>query len=243
MRAPLPALFVLVLGFGCGSTEPPPKNSPAASTLAPEDARLDYQKTLASLAKARQDLSKRYQAAEDKERTKLLKEAHQTLFTALREKIFPAWYGTAWDFSGTTQTPGEGEIACGYFVSTTLRDAGLKVERVKMAQQASEKIIMALTPPEHVWRFRNKGRDPVLEKVKAEGEGLYLVGLDNHVGYLMNHKGAIQFCHSSYLGDSVVACEPAETADALRSNYYVLGDVLTDALLRRWLSEEPFKIN
>jgi hypothetical protein len=55
------------------------------------------------------------------------------------KKLLPYWLGTTWNFNGTTQVPGEGSIACGYFVTTLLRDAGVKLERVKLAQMASEK--------------------------------------------------------------------------------------------------------
>ncbi|WMJ72126.1 hypothetical protein RCC89_02925 [Cytophagaceae bacterium ABcell3] len=45
----------------------------------------------------------------------------------LVNKLIPYWYGTKWDFEGHTDVPGKGEIACGYFVSTTLNlDYGLE---------------------------------------------------------------------------------------------------------------------
>ena len=48
------------------------------------------------------------------------KQASQLLFSNLADSVFPAWYGTKWDFNGHTNVPKEGLIACGYFVSTTL---------------------------------------------------------------------------------------------------------------------------
>jgi hypothetical protein len=39
---------------------------------------------------------------------------------SLSKTIFPHWYGTVWDYNGYTNTPKNGVIACGYFVSTTL---------------------------------------------------------------------------------------------------------------------------
>ena len=45
----------------------------------------------------------------------------QHYFTeSLLNGILPHWYGTVWSFDGHTSTPGTGEIACGYLVSTTL---------------------------------------------------------------------------------------------------------------------------
>ena len=54
----------------------------------------------------------------------------------LLNKIIPYWYGTTWSFNGHTSKPNQGEIACGYFVSTTLKDMGLKLNRYCLAQKS-----------------------------------------------------------------------------------------------------------
>ena len=48
---------------------------------------------------------------------------------SLLNRISPFWQGTEWSFEGHTAMPKKGEIACGYFVSTTLRDVGLNINR------------------------------------------------------------------------------------------------------------------
>ena len=87
----------------------------------------------------------KYTNANSIERKTVIKQAKAYLFHELTMEIFPSWYGTKWDFNGTTQVPQEGYIACGYFVITTLRDLGLKVPRVKWAQAASETMILSAT--------------------------------------------------------------------------------------------------
>ena len=52
---------------------------------------------------------------------------------ALVNDIIPFWYGTKWSFEGHTNKPNDGEIACGYFVSTTLKDVGLNINRYHLA--------------------------------------------------------------------------------------------------------------
>src|SRR6187455_2399459 len=48
----------------------------------------------------------------------------ERIFTsAVVETIIPGWIGTAWNFNGTSEKPQQGSIACGYFVTTILRDA------------------------------------------------------------------------------------------------------------------------
>src|SRR4029453_1954809 len=59
----------------------------------------------------------------------------QALINNIRDSLFVCWYGTAWDFNGITEEPGKGKIACGYFVTTILRDLGIPVKRYKHAQR------------------------------------------------------------------------------------------------------------
>jgi hypothetical protein len=68
-------------------------------------------------------------------RNELLDSAGEYFTSALINDIIPHWYGTVWDFNGHTENPRKGTIACGYFVSTTLTDAGFEIDRYKMAQQ------------------------------------------------------------------------------------------------------------
>ena len=96
------------------------------------------------------------------------------LLDTVRDELIPPWVGTEWAFYGTTQTPGEGEIACGYFVSTVLRDAGVKVERVKLAQQASEYIVKTFAEAEHVRRFRNFHHAKRFESLDAPAQEVVL---------------------------------------------------------------------
>ncbi|QSQ28104.1 hypothetical protein JY651_14090 [Pyxidicoccus parkwayensis] len=116
-----------------------------------------------------------------------------------------------------------------------LEDAGFRVERVRMAQQRAEYIVKTLVPPRRVWRFRNRPVREVVERVTKEGEGLYLVGLDYHVGFLWNDGTRVQMCHSSYLGTVEVVCEDALTSPAMVSGYHVVGRLLEDGMLEAWL--------
>ena len=88
---------------------------------------------------------------------------------ALMEDIFPFWYGTQYDFYGISQTPGQGEIACGYFVTTSLEHIGVKLKRVALAQMASEKMIKQLVSPKNISRFSNKTLGEVLDFVGDAG--------------------------------------------------------------------------
>ncbi|MEW6733976.1 MAG: hypothetical protein AB1489_21800, partial [Acidobacteriota bacterium] len=157
----------------------------------------NYQDSLARVATKRTALARQYQQADTPEKKRaIIEQARETITSSIYGDIFPFWYGTAWDFNGTTETPRQGKIACGYFVSTVLRDAGWRVERTRMAQQASENIILSLTTDAYIKRFRQVAISNFISAVKEWGAGLYIVGLDIHVGFIINTGDEIYFIHS-----------------------------------------------
>ena len=154
------------------------------------------------------------------------------------ETIIPAWIGTKWDFNGTTETPQQGNIACGYFVTTVLRDAGLPIARIKLAQCASEQMIVSLVQPKYVHRFSNFPLADFIKTIKSQGFGLYVVGLDNHTGFIYNNGNEIYFIHSTFLATRNVQKEEAAKSSILsQSKYKVLGKISADEkLLDKWMN-------
>ncbi len=149
----------------------------------------------------------------------------------LLDQIIPHWYGTEWDFNGYTATPNEGVIACGYFVSTTLEHIGLIVNRYHLAQQAglNEAKSLALDASKY---FTVYGWEALSGKMDTYEDGIYFVGLDNHVGYLYKEAGVLYFIHSNYIEDRVMI-EKAQFSEAFESNIYVVAELSTNELLRK----------
>jgi len=203
----------------------------SSSILSPSAARGEeplverYRADLEELERARVQAAEALRAALGRsERAAVLEAARSSLLAALTGKLIPAWFGTRWAFHGTSQIPGEGTIACGYFVTTVLRDAGLRVERVKLAQQASERIVQTLVPEKWIVRFSNLSQSEVVAALRArEGEGLFVVGLDYHVGFLHLGPDEARFCHSAFLEPVAVLCEPAAESAGFASGYTVAG--------------------
>ncbi len=212
-----------------------------ATSITTTPTTRNYKDALAKLEAERLRLASRFQHASPAERTAVIAEARTTITHSIYEDLFSAWYGTPWDFNGTSETPRQGKIACGYFVSTILRDAGLKVERVRLAQQASENIILSLTTEPFIKRFRRMPMGDFVNAVKQWGPGIYIVGLDVHVGFIVNTEGEVYFVHSSYIEPYTVIKEKAiESRILASSNYRVLGKVLGDDLLiTNWLLGKP----
>lgn len=235
MRVILPALSLFCASLACaavaGAPVEPATSAAAASTPVPQYAAL-----LASIARERGALQAAWRSARTKKaKDEVLGKARETARRAIVQDLFPPWYGTTWDFHGTSQTPGEGTIACGYFVSTVLRDAGFKVERYRLAQQASEKIVQTLAPEAAIRRFRGTSPEAMIEELRGGDDGLFVVGFDYHVGFVVKEGDTVSFCHSSWVGAGGVVCEDPATTAAWYSTYYVVGRLLDDSLLIAWL--------
>lgn len=149
------------------------------------------------------------------------------------------WYGTDWSFEGHTTVPREGQIACGYFVSTTLLDAGVRLNRYRLAQQALEVEAKMLSFGKEVIVLSSDSRymaAAVLEKQLQEG--LYFIGLGNsHVGYLLKHDGQLTAIHSNYIMPSEVVAQPILESVYVGFGTFYLGDITwNDELLKYWLA-------
>lgn len=168
-------------------------------------------------------------------RQEILSQASGYLLRVIGEDLFDHWYGTPWDFNGTTRTPGQGAIACGYFVTTVLQDAGFRLPRAKWAQLAAEPMILNMTPV--VERFHDRPIGDVEAWLATQGDGLYVVGLDNHVGFILRTNGMARFVHSSFYGAGKGVINEALDDDSpfSRSRYRVVGKLLDNAMVRKWI--------
>ncbi|MEZ0277236.1 MAG: hypothetical protein ACAH88_20155 [Roseimicrobium sp.] len=214
-----------------------------SSGMTPEvlkEKRSAYRKVLAELAVKREALQLRYASSGAATRIQTIAEARSLLTKTLLTEIFPAWDGTAWDFNGISEVPGEGAIACGYFVTTTLRDVGFKLPRIKLAQQPSQTIIRSLCEDKTIRVFYEKPLDTISTYLEQHGPGIYIVGLDCHTGFVVHDGISMAFIHSSYFRPPrAVISEPLESDNPLkRSKYRMIGKLFGDELVRKWLSQE-----
>lgn len=164
--------------------------------------------------------------------------ARAYLLTAI-DAQFEHWNGTPWDFNGITRTPREGTIACGYFVTTVLQDAGFDLPRYKWAQLAAEPMIRKVAPVGKA--FRDAPVATVEAWLRVQGDGLYAVGLDNHVGFIRVKSGEARFVHSNYYHPEIgVMAEPLEGRNPLAdSRYRYIGKLLDDRMVENWLAKRP----
>jgi hypothetical protein len=199
-----------------------------------------YIKLKDSLRMEREAIAAAFLSSPDKR--SVIDRARKTFTTSVTDKLFPFWYGTDWAFHGTSQVPGEGSIACGYFVTTVLRDAGVKIDRVKLAQCASEEMIKSLVPAKSIKRFSNISIDEFEKAVKKWGDGVYVVGLDNHTGFIICSRQKVTFVHSGGgVPLRVIAQAPADAKLLADSKYRVLARLSeSETFLEKWAKGEKF---
>src|SRR5687768_14372234 len=149
-----------------------------------------FDDTVARIEAQRRQLSARYQRAPARDRPALLREARAFVVAAIIDQVFPAWMGTPWGLGAQSDAsrphqPGK-VVGCSYFVTAVLQNAGLELEsRRRFAQAPSLWIERALLPyGGRVHRFGSLAAADLRRRIAALGDGLYVIGLDYHVGFL-----------------------------------------------------------
>ena len=147
------------------------------------------------------------------------------------------WIGSSWG-RGLPQsdTPGEGKINCGTFVGTLLRVVGFKVDVKKLQQLPSQGIIRSFVSGTRVKKYIGVPMSEFLAAVKDMGPGLFIIGLDQHVGLLVQTDSELRYFHSSIETGKVAHENAAEAWTITSSRYRVVGKILSKKNVRDWLS-------
>jgi hypothetical protein len=93
-----------------------------------------------------------------------------------------------------------------------------------------------------VIQYQNSGNISDLSKtlLKNHPEGLYIIGLDIHIGYLLIYQSALYFIHSSYYPPNVVCMEYFEKSPGINasSNFYIIPLSTNKKLIQKWIQNE-----
>lgn len=234
-------LLAGALSAACGPPAPAAAADPAEARV--EAAPADFEATLAAIAAERERLAARYAGAgTEAARAAVRAEARAYLRATIVGEIFPAWLGMPWGLGpNSTATrphqPGM-TVACGYFVAAVLENAGLRLSsRFKFAQAPALRVQEALA--EKVHRFYSIPGEELAAKIAALGEGVYIIGLNIHIGFVVVDGRGVRLVHASYTDGQVVTDEPLASAAAIansREKGYFVSPVLADArTLDLWL--------
>ena len=165
----------------------------------------------------------------------VVREVSNYLFEQLTENVLPAWYGTPWDFNGISNAPNAGEIACGYFVTTTLKHVGFNLNRYKLAQQGAATIAEEICGASHCQWYNDL--DFMMSDILSKQDGLYVLGLDYHVGFISKETEGVYFIHSDFYSGKVIRENAHHSESILLSERYYLGAVTNNKeVINRWLN-------
>ncbi|MGK4566410.1 hypothetical protein [Flavobacterium sp. 3HN19-14] len=201
----------------------------------------DYTSLKEEILDKRIDFLKSYVSAGNAKKDSIIKLSRDYIFEKITSDIFNQWYGTQWNFYGQTKIPRHGKIACGYFVTTVLSDAGFNIPGDEWAKLASETFIVRLT--KNVKRFQGKPVGDVITYLKTKGNGLYMVGLDCHTGFVYVKDGEARFVHSNYYEPEIgVMSQDLDSSNPLKaSKYRILGRLLDDEMIKNWILNKEYK--
>lgn len=222
------------------------------TTKVSHQLKTQYIQTLKEL-KSVSDSSKSYESIKNSIKAKKLDyqgsptDSISNLFTiSLVNRIIPFWEGTPWSFEGHTSVPRKGKIACGYFVSTTLKHIGVNINRYKLAQQSPINEAQSLGLESKVFKVSENSIDKNISKIYSTlTEGIHFIGFDtSHVGYILKTKDQLYLIHSNYIDSKGVEIEKIEDSDVFASYavYYISELSTNKHLLKNWIHGTEIKV-
>ncbi len=203
------------------------------SCSANAETKPNYSETVEAIAKRRGVLAKEWQAKPSAR----LQNAIESEIISSVEELFGYWLGTTWALGAPqTKTPQSGKINCGTFVGRVLHDSGFVVKVKKLQRQPSQLIIKSFVGRGRIRKFSNAKMDKFLASVREMGPGLFIIGLDFHVGFLLQTETDLRFIHASYETETVVNEDATTAMPITTSGYKVVGKILSPQNIRSWLS-------
>jgi hypothetical protein len=160
------------------------------------------------------------------------------------DRLFSAWLGTRWGLGMPQSTrPRQGKINCGLFTAVILRDAGFNLDIWKLNRQDTYHGIRSLAPPRSIRYLKSLPTARFLATVRKLGPGLFLIGLDFHIGFLRQDERGLRFIHASYVTHRVMDEPAAQAIPILSSKRRVMvGKILQPEMLRAWLSGRRIEV-
>jgi hypothetical protein len=151
--------------------------------------------------------------------------------------LFNQWEGTPWDFNGIAREPGKGTIACGYFVNTLLQAMDCKINRVKLSICPSSEMMKSLVPHQKLKNLSYLSYANFNDTLGRWGNGVYIVGLDFHTGFIVHEGKDNWFIHSNYIGRKGVTKEAVLASEALRfsKTRWLISLTKDREFLEKWL--------
>jgi hypothetical protein len=220
----------------------------ASGNARAEDA--GYRGALAGIEAERRGLGIELRAATDEAgRAAVRARARVVMARALETIVFPAWMGTPWGMGpdATARRPHQvgRTVGCSGFVVAALEDVGLRFEgRVRFTQGRALHVQRSLAPAAADLHYINGAPAAEIEAwVGALGDGLYVIGLRYHIGFVSVRGEAIDLIHAGATGSRSVQRERLGTAAPVTASrptgYFITPLLADDRLIDFWLLGRP----
>jgi hypothetical protein len=208
-----------------------------------------FQQIIARLQERRAELARQFKAARnDAARNAVRRAARSLVVDSIVREVFPAWMGTPWYMGedDDAQFPHQAgkRISCSAFVTAVLQNVGLQLDsRVRWMQAPALYIQRSLAPqPKDLHRYPSIPPATLQTRLALLGEGLYVIGLNCHVGFVwIDSQRRPRFVHSNYVDpEQGVTEEPVSASQAIANSqdtgYWVTPLFQDDRLIDRWLT-------
>jgi hypothetical protein len=196
-----------------------------------------YVDTKKQIANERKKMAANYLKANKQMKQKVNNEITDFWILNMSNRLYKHWTGTPWDFNGTTLIPHEGAIACGFFVTTLLQDMDVNLNRTKLSICAASEMMQKLVPHQKIKKLNSLSYDAFCDTLKTFGKGIYIVGLDFHVGFIVNDGYHVWFIHSNYINRQGVTKETVQNSLALQASKtrWLVNLTNDQEFIERWL--------
>jgi hypothetical protein len=211
-----------------------------------------FLETVARIEADRRALFERWNAADRDGREAVREEARACVIEAITREIFPGWMGMPWTMAGMQEglkpnasVPGERGrgVSCSWFVVSVLRNAGLRFAGPPRFAGTIAVHFEHSIAPGQIKRFWDTTPEALERKLVALGPGLWVIGLNCHIGFVHVTADRAWFVHSSYVEPYAVVREAISTSEAIalsEDRGYVLAPLFRDTrLIEHWLSGRP----
>jgi hypothetical protein len=211
--------FIVLLPFCIYSCqEPARKNSNQISVTHSQIIDKPYDKIIDSIRITKKKFFVKYPSLAALNKKSSIDEISDFWVSIIGDELYDKWKNTPWDYNGTADRPNQGAIACGYFVTTILRDMDLKINRSKLAVCASSVMMKSLVPHQKIKNLSYLNYSDFNNELKYYGKGVYIIGLDFHTGFIVNDGIENWFIHSYFVKRRGVVKEAVSNSWALRSS-------------------------
>ncbi len=173
------------------------------------------------------------------------REALRFISSSIYDSLAPYWLGTKFSKTGNTKYPGIGLVSPEHFVIQLFLDAGLQVKVDPEFNPKPIDLVEILLFDRNIFHYDNISMISFLQELNQKGDGLYLLALDSHIGFVSLQGGQRKFLHASPTNPFCVVKEDLENSKIIaQSKNRTLGSISgSSELIKVWLSNEPIKID